>query len=65
MRDKEFLKWIHNRMIHVHNENPNVDYLHKLRSIIDFIDEDVTTPNICSKGEMYFTKEPKDLGKVS
>ena len=43
--DKEFLQWIHNRMENVHGENPNFDYMHKLRSIIEAIPEEQSTPN--------------------
>lgn len=34
MTDSEFLQWIHDRMVFVHGENKNVDYLHRLRGII-------------------------------
>jgi hypothetical protein len=34
MEDKEFLQWIHDRLIDVHGENPNFDYMHRLRTII-------------------------------
>ena len=34
MNDLEFLQWIHDRMVFVHGENKNVDYLHRLRRII-------------------------------
>ena len=35
MTDKEFLTWIYERMTHVHNENPNVDYMLKFKDILD------------------------------
>ena len=34
MSDKEFLQWIHDRLVNVHNENENFDYMIKLRKII-------------------------------
>lgn len=34
MNDREFLIWIHERLQHVHGENPLTDYMHKLRVII-------------------------------
>jgi serine/threonine protein kinase len=34
MKDREFLKWLHERLEHVHGESPIVDYMHKLRAII-------------------------------
>jgi len=46
MKDKEFLQWIWERLHHVHNENENYDYMHKLASIIGEYDKDKTTPNI-------------------
>jgi len=38
MTDREFLVWLHNRLEHVHGENPHVDYMYKLRSIIITMD---------------------------
>jgi len=46
MKDREFLMWIHDRLRDVHNEDENLDYMYKLRSIIDTIDADQITPNI-------------------
>jgi len=34
MTDREFLAWIHERLEHVHHENPHVDYMHALRAIV-------------------------------
>lgn len=34
MKDKQFLMWLHERLEHKHEENPLVDYMHKLRAII-------------------------------
>ena len=48
MKDKEFLQWIHNRLHYIHEESVNVDYMHRLRAIIDRIPEDQHTPNVCS-----------------
>ena len=45
MKDRDFLIWIHERLEHVHGENPLVDYMHKLRAIIYATDEDQLTPN--------------------
>jgi len=33
--DSEFLKWIHDRLVDVHGENEHVDYMHRLRKIIE------------------------------
>jgi hypothetical protein len=39
MKDKEFLKWIHDRLVNVHGENIDTDYMYKLRAIIYNTDE--------------------------
>ena len=36
--NKEFLQWIHDRMIHVHGEPENMDYMHRFGGIIDVCD---------------------------
>ncbi len=38
MTNGEFLKWIHLRMVEIHGENPNYDYMHKLLKISNVID---------------------------
>ena len=38
MKDLEFLMWLHDRLEHVHSENPLIDYMHKLRAIIEVCD---------------------------
>ncbi len=45
MPDKEFLEWIYLRLKR-HGENPNVDYMHKLKNIIKNYDPVKVTPNI-------------------
>jgi len=42
--DKLFLKWIHQRMVCRHGENPCYDYMNKLRCIIAAMPEDQVTP---------------------
>ena len=34
MKDKEFLQWVHDRLVTVHNESPNIDYMLRFREII-------------------------------
>ena len=46
MKDRDFLIWIHARLTDVHNENPMLDYMHKLRAIIYSIPEDQLSPNL-------------------
>ena len=45
MTDREFLVWIHQRLINIHGEDPLVDYMGKLRSIIAKTPGNKTTPN--------------------
>lgn len=33
MKDSDFLQWIYERMIYIHGENPNVDYMTRLKEI--------------------------------
>ncbi len=46
MKDREFLIWIHERLEHVHGENPLTDYMHKLRAVICSIHPATETPNL-------------------
>lgn len=38
--DAAHLEWIHERLVKVYNENPNFDYMHRLRKIIGDLHED-------------------------
>ena len=42
MKDKDFLKWIYNRLIDTHQERENYDYMKKFKRIIDNIEEEPT-----------------------
>jgi len=44
MKDKEFLQWIHDRLVHIHEENMNYDFMYKLRAIIETIPDEQETP---------------------
>ena len=33
--NKKFFNWIHDRLVYVHRENPNYDYMLSLRERID------------------------------
>ena len=33
MNDQAFLEWLHERLEQVHQENPCMDYMHRLRAI--------------------------------
>ena len=49
MNDRDFLIWIHYRLVEVHGEHPDFDYMWKLRSIIEATPDERLTPNICHK----------------
>lgn len=34
--DKQFLRWLYERLIHVYRVNPNEDWMQKLRLISEF-----------------------------
>ncbi|PHR58763.1 MAG: hypothetical protein COA47_10175 [Robiginitomaculum sp.] len=46
MYDKEFLLFIYKRLAMKHGEDVSVDYMQKLRSIIDDTDPKQLTPNV-------------------
>lgn len=52
MTDREFLTWIHERLEYVHEENPNMDYMWKLRSVIAAIPVDQEASNV-GRGLLY------------
>ena len=50
MNDKAFLVWLHERLEHVHKEDPAADYMHKLRAIIK-----TTSPTVDSEKNLITT----------
>jgi hypothetical protein len=46
MKDREFLIWLLNRLVHQYGESPNVDFVGKLASIIHEMPAEQLTPNI-------------------
>ncbi len=44
MRDRDFLLWIHDRLVIQHKDNELSDYMHKLRSIIWAMDPEQDSP---------------------
>ena len=46
MNDRDFLIWVHERLVNVHGEDRLVDYMHKFRAIINSIDKDRVTENV-------------------
>lgn len=45
MKDREFLMWVHERLELVYGDNPLMDYMYKLRSIINATPAEQETPN--------------------
>ena len=61
MEDKAFLIWLHQRLVHVHKEDPFYDYMWKLRSIIEATPADRITPNTTHvEGYDKPSAEPKE-----
>ena len=46
-RNIEHLKWIYERMVHVHKENENLDYMIKFREIIHNEEKPILYKNTC------------------
>ena len=57
MSDKEFLIWLHHRLTEVHGENEMFDYMNKLRSIIEQMDDDQHSLNNCCKNIQELSNE--------
>lgn len=38
--DAEFLRWLVDRLVNVYGESPNVDFVHKLRSVANRMERD-------------------------
>jgi hypothetical protein len=57
MKDIEFLLWLRERLINVHHENPNFDYMHKLTAIINGYDPNKVTPNIGEELKECLTRQ--------
>lgn len=45
--DIQHLQWIYERMIHVHNENENYDYMIKFRSILEALHQPIVMRSVC------------------
>jgi hypothetical protein len=60
MKDREFLIWLHQRLEHVHHENPCVDYMHMLRKIIRDTSPVSDSSSMLSRNSLYELK--KDMG---
>ena len=52
LTDREFLIWIHERMVHVYKESELVDFLHRFRAIISSIPPKQRTPGFLGKNSL-------------
>ena len=59
MYDKEFLTWLHHRLVNVYGENLYFDYMHKLRAIISYTPEDQLTANTANEETQKIMNECK------
>ncbi len=64
MKDRDFLVWIHERLEHVHKDDPHTDFMHKLRAVIKSVPENKETLNIGTFNSLeelidYLGRQPK------
>lgn len=45
MKDKQFLAWLHQRLVEHHGEDTHVDYMWRLRAIVASTPASQDTPN--------------------
>lgn len=57
MKDRDFLCWLHERLVVVHREDECLDYMHKLRAIIKATLKDQDTPNTLSCNNLEELKQ--------
>lgn len=62
IKDYVFLRWLRDRLIHVHNEDPDTDFMERLGQIADEIERHYHDPDIESTetdfdGESHAGKE--------
>lgn len=62
--DRGLLAWIHQRMVKVHNEDPLVDYMHRLRDIVFAMPKGVKSPPRPAYIERLVVHPPYYPGKV-
>ena len=58
MKDKQFLLWLHKRLVNVYGENKDFDYMHKLRSVISTTPPNKETPNTAKEKDTLLEINP-------
>ena len=53
-RDLNILKFLYDRLVHVHKENPQYDYMLNLKSIIDDLEEELDEDEIVNNSMMIY-----------
>lgn len=53
MKNFEFLNWIYDRMVNIHKENPNYDYMLKFKKLLEDM-ADLESPNPKNLKEKYW-----------
>jgi hypothetical protein len=52
--NSEHLSWLFDRLVEVHNENPNYDYMIRLRKIIDEVEKEETKDLLTRQDKIDF-----------
>jgi hypothetical protein len=60
VKDRDFLIWLHERLVNHHGESPLYDYMHKLRAIIYAYPRHKESPNTGKWNNMAELKEAID-----
>ena len=50
MKDKEFLEWLHERLASVFAVSTSMDYMHRLRTIINNTNPEQNSSLVCASG---------------
>ncbi len=66
MKDREFLIWLHERLVKVHCESKYVDYMHRLREVIHDMpkDKDSRGPVVTMRSNVV-QKEIEDMERIN
>lgn len=54
MRNSQHLNWLFDRLVEVHNENPNYDYMIRFRKIIDEVENEEIKDSLTREEKISF-----------
>jgi hypothetical protein len=60
MKDKDILEFIYDRLLNVHGENENYDYMHRLKSILERSDNSQSTKGILVDKQQFICEHHAD-----